>query len=659
MTKKILETDYKVKLEFLETLASLMESDAWNHSVIEQECATRLACEKISNVFSSISKDIFCAYYIAKKLNAVLNKSSSSPDFLKDLNEILTIIDSKDLEYIAQFVSEYIKETYSDINHSITAKQILNWLEIFNSGYRRIEWLLLKSKLKEDLSACPMDSRQSLLILEHYGKKMLPSSLSLGDLQNRVVNDGLEFGIMGHPVFKEGAKFTIIDILQQNLDQLIAWYLTKNIMGQLPVISNDSYQKFEKAIFQYCQLFIKSCFVNSATTKDIEIGKNKLLGRCRRLLKKVSRSFQDFGIIFDVSEQPEWLYSILCIYNTYYQFHPLIEKKAILDPKAKHEEECIVIYGDSVSAGYLIPQSKKRWANILSDILEERGFHYKVINRSIVGYELAQALTDFEKIKHELSLWNKGKPCIVLVTLCGNDVLAGKSIEDIRNDLGIFVDKLKSRPEVLSVHCAGGLPADLLTEERAVSYEQMFKPMVLQGSDSTGLTSKEPQEIISVDDPRSGVITSLLPKTLLRSENMHGDGLHPKGTGTVQYNIALQAFRALEPVLLPAMKQRTQFTRRRRSLTDLTATATTASAATPTSAAASAATSPSVHLASANPTPTITGTSSAATNNTNGTHWAYVSFCTRPSVSLTVLATNRSTTSRTDEDLVVFPPHKL
>jgi acyl-CoA thioesterase-1 len=88
----------------------------------------------------------------------------------------------------------------------------------------------------------------------------------------------------------------------------------------------------------------------------------------------------------------------------------------------------ILVFGDSLSAGYGLPQGKG-WAHLLQQRLQEQGYEYRVVNASISGEttlggrnRLAQALAEH-------------RPRIVIIELGPNDALRGQPLDTMRDNL--------------------------------------------------------------------------------------------------------------------------------------------------------------------------------------------------------------------------------
>jgi acyl-CoA thioesterase-1 len=105
----------------------------------------------------------------------------------------------------------------------------------------------------------------------------------------------------------------------------------------------------------------------------------------------------------------------------------------------------ILVYGDSLSAGYGLP-SGRDWASLLAGRLREEGFNYKVANASISG---ETTLGGRNRIAAALK---QHQPEIVILALGANDGLRGASLAEMRANLEALVDaSRKFRARVLLV----------------------------------------------------------------------------------------------------------------------------------------------------------------------------------------------------------------
>ena len=78
---------------------------------------------------------------------------------------------------------------------------------------------------------------------------------------------------------------------------------------------------------------------------------------------------------------------------------------------SSEENKSILIYGDSISAGYGM-EKESQWSESLKTLLSDEGFEISVHNRSISGETTGGGLTRISRILDEL------KPTFLLLELC-------------------------------------------------------------------------------------------------------------------------------------------------------------------------------------------------------------------------------------------------
>ncbi len=105
----------------------------------------------------------------------------------------------------------------------------------------------------------------------------------------------------------------------------------------------------------------------------------------------------------------------------------------------------LLVYGDSLSAGYGLPQDTA-WVSLLAERLKQERIDYTVANASISGE------TTFGGLQRINATLVRHKPAIVLVALGANDGLRGQSVEAIRNNLEAIIDACrKSKSQVVLI----------------------------------------------------------------------------------------------------------------------------------------------------------------------------------------------------------------
>ena len=102
------------------------------------------------------------------------------------------------------------------------------------------------------------------------------------------------------------------------------------------------------------------------------------------------------------------------------------------------QKNSLLIYGDSISAGYGMDKDKQ-WSEILKFIFQENNISLNVFNRSVSGETTGGGLTRIEDTLNEL------KPSYMLLELGGNDALRGYPPKKIFENLVKIIDASKKR----------------------------------------------------------------------------------------------------------------------------------------------------------------------------------------------------------------------
>jgi acyl-CoA thioesterase-1 len=100
---------------------------------------------------------------------------------------------------------------------------------------------------------------------------------------------------------------------------------------------------------------------------------------------------------------------------------------------ARADETRILVFGDSISAGYGLPHIDKGWVALLQAKLHEEGYGASVINASVSGETTAGGL---ERLPRALAIHHPG---IVILELGGNDGLRALPISAMRDNLASMI----------------------------------------------------------------------------------------------------------------------------------------------------------------------------------------------------------------------------
>lgn len=105
----------------------------------------------------------------------------------------------------------------------------------------------------------------------------------------------------------------------------------------------------------------------------------------------------------------------------------------------------LLVYGDSLSAGYGLPR-EQAWVNLLAQRLKQQQIDYTVANASISG---ETTLGGLRRINGALA---QHKPAIVLLALGANDGLRGQNVETMQKNLEAIIDAChKAKSQVVLV----------------------------------------------------------------------------------------------------------------------------------------------------------------------------------------------------------------
>lgn len=108
----------------------------------------------------------------------------------------------------------------------------------------------------------------------------------------------------------------------------------------------------------------------------------------------------------------------------------------LLFPAISSAQSTILVFGDSLSAGYGIPR-EAAWPSLLQDELKRTHPHYKVINASISGETTSGGLRRLPATLKE------HQPNIVVIELGANDGLRGTKLKLTEDSLNALISKSK------------------------------------------------------------------------------------------------------------------------------------------------------------------------------------------------------------------------
>ena len=189
------------------------------------------------------------------------------------------------------------------------------------------------------------------------------------------------------------------------------------------------------------------------------------------------------------------------------------------DGAAPAETPVILVFGDSISAGYGLAHVEQGWVALLQTRLKDQEYGYQVVNASVSGETTAGGLA---RLPRALTLH---RPKLVILELGGNDGLRALPIAQMRANLAHMVDLAE----------AAGAHVLLLGMRIPPNY----------GPDYTEQFRSCYSDVAR--DKKLPLVPFLLNDIALSPNLMQGDGIHPNELG--QPKLLANVWPALQPLL--------------------------------------------------------------------------------------------------------------
>ena len=187
--------------------------------------------------------------------------------------------------------------------------------------------------------------------------------------------------------------------------------------------------------------------------------------------------------------------------------------------EAPAETPVILVFGDSISAGYGLAHVEQDWVALLQTRLKDQEYGYQVINASVSGETTAGGLA---RLPRALMLH---QPKIVILELGGNDGLRALPMAQMRANLARMVD----------LASAAGAKVLLLGMRMPPNY----------GPDFTEQFSSSYSDLAR--DKKLPLVPFLLNGIALSPNLMQADGIHPNELG--QPKLLDNVWPSLKPLL--------------------------------------------------------------------------------------------------------------
>ena len=186
------------------------------------------------------------------------------------------------------------------------------------------------------------------------------------------------------------------------------------------------------------------------------------------------------------------------LYRLFYIFSFLTISSILLADK---DHTNLLIYGDSISAGYGM-DTEKQWSEELQKILIKEKISLTIINKSLSGETTGGGLSRLENI-----IVNS-KPSYILIELGGNDALRGYPPAKIKNNI----------QEMIDLSIGKGVKVLLMQIRILPNYGKRYQ------------TSFESLYVEVSEENNIPLIPFMLNDIALNKELMLNDGIHPNAT---------------------------------------------------------------------------------------------------------------------------------
>lgn len=170
---------------------------------------------------------------------------------------------------------------------------------------------------------------------------------------------------------------------------------------------------------------------------------------------------------------------------------------------AHAEAPVILVFGDSISAGYGLARVEQGWVELLRTRLKEQGYGYQVVNASVSGETTAGGLA---RLPRALELHHPG---IVILELGGNDGLRALPIAQMRTNL----------TQMVTLAGAAGAKVLLLGMRMPPNYGPQYTEQFARVFSDLA------------HEKKISLVPFLLTDIALSSSLLQGDDIHPNAQG--------------------------------------------------------------------------------------------------------------------------------
>jgi len=187
-------------------------------------------------------------------------------------------------------------------------------------------------------------------------------------------------------------------------------------------------------------------------------------------------------------------------------------------PAAAAEKKAILVFGDSLSDGFMLQRSEA-YPALLAKKLDAAGLNFQVTNASAAGGTTQGGLERLPPhLKHRIDIF--------ILELGINDGFRGLPVDQIQNNLQQIIDKVKARNPNVRVVIAGMQLPNYAAEDYVSAFGKMFGELAAKNG--------------------AALVPYLLEGVAGDPSLNLADGIHPNAAG--QKILAENVWRVLEPM---------------------------------------------------------------------------------------------------------------
>ena len=187
-------------------------------------------------------------------------------------------------------------------------------------------------------------------------------------------------------------------------------------------------------------------------------------------------------------------------------------------PAAAAEKKAILVFGDSLSDGFMLQRSEA-YPALLAKKLQAAGLNFQVINASASGGTTQGGLERLPPhLNHRIDIF--------ILELGINDAFRALPVEQIQNNLQQIIDKVKARNPNVRVVIAGMQLPNYATDDYVSAFGKMFAELATMNN--------------------AALVPYLLQGVAGDPSLNLPDGIHPNAAG--QKILAENVWRVLEPI---------------------------------------------------------------------------------------------------------------